>query len=112
MMWMTLSPPSPTKIDRFCSDSTPIMNSTEATRVCQPRSSSRLERTATAYTSSNHRVESDHMSSVKAWFPSINCFAMPQSHGACGPYNSRRCGSSRRRKSSQVPEKPIRTTAV
>jgi hypothetical protein len=43
-----LSPPSPTKTLRFCSDSTPTMNSTEAVRVRQPSTSSAADSTATA----------------------------------------------------------------
>jgi hypothetical protein len=45
---MTLSPPSPTKMLRFCSDSTPIMNSSAAVLVRQPSSSIAAATTATA----------------------------------------------------------------
>lgn len=44
----TLSPPSPMKTLRFCSESTPIMNSTDMVRVRQPSRSSTLLSTATA----------------------------------------------------------------
>jgi len=48
MMWTTLSPPSPRKTLRFCSDSTPTMNISAEVRVRQPSSSEALASTANA----------------------------------------------------------------
>ncbi|RPK48785.1 hypothetical protein EES37_08625 [Streptomyces sp. ADI91-18] len=109
---MTLSPPSPMNTLRFCSDSTPTMNTTAEVRVRQPSISSTLASTDTAYTSSNHSVESDHIRTLNASFESVSRCARSQLHGPSGPYSSRRCGNSRSRKNSQVAENPIRTTAL
>ena len=48
MRWMTLSPPSPMKMLRFCRESTPIMKSTDMVRVRQPSISRTLDSTASA----------------------------------------------------------------
>ncbi len=67
-----LSPPSPTKTLRFCSESTPTMKSTHMVRVRHPSANSALESTAIAYTASNPTRPSDHISTVNAPVPSIS----------------------------------------
>lgn len=66
MRWMTLSPPSPMKMLRFCRESTPTMKTTDVARVRQPVISSAADTRVSAYTVSNQNVLSDHIRTVKA----------------------------------------------
>lgn len=70
---------------RFCSESTPTMNSTDIARVRQPSSSSAPESSASAYTTSNQPRPSDHIRAVNAPLVSISCRASSQSQGLSGP---------------------------
>lgn len=88
MRWMTLSPPSPMKMLRFCRESTPTMKTTDVARVRQPVISSAADTRVSAYTVSNQAVLSDHIRTVKASLLVMSRRAMSQLHGPSGPYSS------------------------
>ncbi|CAM5396167.1 hypothetical protein SCALM49S_09108 [Streptomyces californicus] len=98
MRWTTLSPPSPMKMLRFCTESTPTMKSTDIVRVRHPSISAVADSSVIAYTTSNQTVLSDHMRTENASLPSVSRRASSQCHGLSGPYSSWRFGTSRTRK--------------
>lgn len=98
MRWTTLSPPSPMKMLRFCTESTPTMKRTDMVRVRHPSSSAAADSSVRAYTASNQTVLSVHIRTEKASLPFVSWRARSQCHGLSGPYSSWRLGNSRSRK--------------